>query len=140
MAKSFEIDLASLLRGLDVAIESVADGAKRGMHGALDDWQAKARDLAPIDKTTLRRSISVGEIEQSGANLSGEITANATEVHGKKRFNYAYYIHENNAGGKSLRVPGTEKQFLDVALEQNDKKWIRGIETEIKEEIKRKGW
>jgi hypothetical protein len=141
MARSFEIDLSQFIADIEDAAEAIADGAKRGMHDALDEWKREATDLAPIDKGTLRRSISVGEIEQNGLNMTAEISANATEKsRSGRRFNYAYYIHEKDAGGKKLRTPGTEKKFLDVALDRNEAKWIRDIESEIKDEIKRKGW
>lgn len=141
MARNFELDLTRFLHAVDDAAEAIADGAKRGMHDALDEWKRVATDLAPIHKTTLRRSITVGEINGDGLDLTGEITANAIEKsRSGKRFNYAYYIHEKDAGGKKLRVPGTEKKFLDVALERNQDGWMRDIESEIDDELKRKGW
>lgn len=141
MARSFEIDLSRFINALDDAAEEIATGAKRGMHDALDDWKREATDIAPIDKGTLRRSITVGDINGSGLNLVGEITANATEKsRSGGRFNYAYYIHEKDAGGRKLRTPGTEKKFLDVALERHEDEWVRNIESEIEHELKRKGW
>lgn len=141
MARSLEIDVSRFTQALEDAAAAIADGAKRGMHDALDDWKRKATDIAPIDKSTLRRSITIGEINQNGLSMEGDISANATEQsRSGRRFNYAYYIHEQDAGGKTLRVPGTEKQFLDVALQRNERKWIDGIEREIEDELRRRGW
>lgn len=140
MPRSLELDLTGFLRDLDVAAETIADAAKRGMHDALDDWKREAVDVAPIDKGTLRRSIAVGEINGEGVNLTGEVVANAIEKSGGRRFNYAYYIHEKDAGGKKLRTPGTEKKFLDIPAEKHGDEWLRNIENEIADELKRKGW
>jgi hypothetical protein len=143
MAREFEIDLTRFVDALDDAAETMAAGAKRGMHDALDDWRVKAIDIAPLDKSTLRRSFGKNEISGEGLSLTGEFAVNTTERDkrkGGKRFNYAYYIHEKDAGGKKLRHPGTVKKFLDVPAEQNEDKWLRGIEQEIEDELKRKGW
>lgn len=141
MSRGFDIDLRRLQRALNEAPESILRGAIRGMHDVLDEWKAESVDIAPIDTSTLRRSILPSRIRRlRGLNLVADITANAIEVTRRGRFNYAYYIHEQNAGGKRLRTPGTVKKFLEVPLEQNDEKWVRHIENEIHAELRRDGW
>ncbi|WP_127506927.1 HK97 gp10 family phage protein [Paenibacillus humicus] len=141
MAAEFEFNMSRFLHAIEGAADTIAAGAKRGMHDALDDWKREAVDVAPIDKGTLRRSISVQEIEGAGANLTGGISANAVErTKGGRRFNYAYYIHEVKGDEFSGKTPGTVGRFLDVPAEKNGEKWMRGIEAEIADELKRKGW
>lgn len=137
----FELDLSAFLSAIEGAADDIADGAKRGMHDALDAWVREAVDVAPIDKSTLRRSITKAGVEQTVEGVIGTVTANATEKSKRYgRFNYAYYIHERDAGGKKLRKPGTVKRFLAEPAEKHAEKWLRDIEDEIKDELKRKGW
>lgn len=140
MAFSLDFDISKLIRGLDGTDADIAKATKRSMQDALDSWKREAVDVAPIDKTTLRQSITTHEIEETGSGYVGEISANATERWRGGRFNYAYYIHEEDAGGKDLRTPGTEKKFLDVPAEKNGDQWLRDIEREITQAFKAKGW
>ncbi|WP_239613935.1 HK97 gp10 family phage protein [Cohnella mopanensis] len=140
-SRGLDIDLSRFRRAIRAMPTALLAGAKRGMHDVLDDWEAEAFDVAPIDKSTLRQSINAGEIKRRrGMNLEGELSANAIETYSGGRFNYAYYIHEEDAGGKNLRTGGTEKQFLDVPLERNKHEWVRHIESEIHSELRRRGW
>lgn len=142
MVRDFELDLSRFTRALNDAADTIADGAKRGMHDVLDEWRVKAIDVAPLEKSTLRRSFGKNEVSGEGLDITGEFTVNTTEKSKRtgKRFNYAYYIHEKDAGGKKLRHPGTVKKFLDEPLKQNEGKWLKDIEDEIESELKRKGW
>lgn len=145
MAKSFEfeLDLSKFIRDLDVSAELIAEGAKRGLHDAMDDWQREAVDVAPLSQGggTLRRGIGTEPIEGEGLNLTGEITAVAIESSPKwPWFNYAYYLHEVKGDIKNPTTPGTVAKFLDQPAEQHKERWMKMIEDEIKEELKRKGW
>ena len=139
MARDFELDLSKFIRDLNGATEAIASGAKRGLHDALDDWRREARDIAPLDKGTLRRGID-SNIEGDGLDLTGEISAVAIEDSGKGRFNYAYYLHEIKGEIKNPTTPGTVAKFLDISAERNEKKWLAMIEDEIQAEIKKHGW
>ena len=139
MARDFELDLSKFIRDLNGATEAIAIGAKRGLHDALDDWRREARDIAPLDKGTLRRGID-SNIEGDGLDLTGEISAVAIEDSGKGRFNYAYYLHEIKGEIKNPTTPGTVAKFLDISAERNEKKWLAMIEDEIQAEIKKHGW
>lgn len=136
----FELDLTRFAHALHNAAETIADGAKRGLHDALDEWRREATNLAPLDKGTLRRGIHTPPIEGDGLNLTGEIVANAIEDTGKGRFNYAYYIHEVKGEIKNPTTPGTIAKFLDVPAEQHAEKWMREIEREIEIELKKHGF
>lgn len=141
MALSFDFDISQLAELIEKSPEIAAEAARLGMHDVLDAWKADAVDVAPIDEGTLRRTITVGEIEGTGANLTGSISANAVvKTKSGQRFNYAYYIHEEDAGGKNLRTLGTVKQFLDEPAKKNERKWQRHIEDEIKSGLEGAGW
>lgn len=135
MAIDFEFDLTPLLHLIEKSPEAAARGAKRGLHDALDDWVREARDIAPIDKGTLRRSITAHEVEGDGLNLEGTVSANATERWRDGTFNYAYYIHEVTEHA----VTGDPK-FLDNPAKENENKWRGWIEDEIRDELKKAGW
>lgn len=139
MELELEIDLAKFAAALEKVPETVYTAAKRGMHDALDEWQREATDIAPLDKGTLRRGIST-QIEGEGPDMVGEITAVAIEDSGRGRFNYAYYLHEVKGEIANPTTPGTEAKFLDIPAEKNEKKWVREIEAEIADELKRNGW
>jgi hypothetical protein len=137
MAKQFELDTSGLERLFAKSPHLAAIGAKRGLHDSLDDWVREARDIAPLDKGTLRRGIKSEGVDGSGLNLVGEVSSVAVESSKAGRFNYAYYIHELDAGGKSVNG---EKQYLDKPAEENKAKWSRWIEEEIEEELLKGGW
>ncbi|GIP55250.1 HK97 gp10 family phage protein [Paenibacillus vini] len=140
MALSFDFDISQLAELIEKSPEVAAEAARIGMHDVLDAWKAEAVDVAPIDEGTLRRTITVEQIEGTGANLTGSISANAVVNTRSGRFNYAYYIHEEDAGGKNLRTPGTVKQFLDEPAKKNERKWQQHIEDEINSGLERAGW
>lgn len=131
MSSGFELDLTKFANDLDNAIDAIGKGAREGMQQALDDWVRESRDIAPIDKGTLRRAITTNGIEGNGLNIEGIVTANANEG----GFNYAYYIHEVTEHA----VTG-EAKFLDKPLEQNRDKYMRWIEEDIQDELKKAGW
>jgi hypothetical protein len=69
--------------------------------------------------------------------MIAEISSTAIEVSGSGRFNFAYYIHELNAGRANV---GGEKKYLDKSAEANQAKWMRWVEEEIQKELRREGW
>ncbi|RCX22956.1 hypothetical protein DFP94_101545 [Fontibacillus phaseoli] len=140
MALSFEFDISGLADLIAKSPEIAAEAARAGMHDVLNVWKAEAVDVAPIDEGILRKTITVEQIEGTGANLTGSISANAVVNTRSGRFNYAYYIHEEDAGGKNLRTPGTVKQFLDEPAKKNERKWHQHIEDEIESGLERAGW
>jgi hypothetical protein len=115
----------------------------------MDEWLIKSRDVAPLDKSTLRKGIHT-DVKGSGIDLTGEITSVAIEVAKKgkwagQRFNYAYYLHEvyPKKYGESFKNPttsGTIPQYLDKPAKENEDKWKQHIEKEIEKALKEKGW
>ncbi|QIG62526.1 hypothetical protein [Sporosarcina phage Lietuvens] len=133
----FVIDFGKLTKAIKQSPEAAGRGATRAMGDIKNDWQRGAVDIAPMDSTNLRQQIK-GEVK-GGLGGNVEIHANATQATGR-RFNYSYYIHEQNAGGKSLKLAGAEKKFLDVALEKRKGEYKRWLEEEIKAELRKAGW
>ncbi|MED3832933.1 hypothetical protein [Peribacillus frigoritolerans] len=133
MAKDFELDLGPLRQLLAKSPEAAGRGARQAMDDIKDDWVRQSRDIAPLDTGNLRRQIS-GEVEGQELNSKVIVTANAAQ----KGFNCGYYIHEENAGGKSLRTTGTVKKFLDESADEA--KWQRWLEEEIRNELDKAGW
>lgn len=139
MKFEFDLDMEKYSEALDKAADTISEGLERGLWYGLATWRAEAVDLAPIDKGTLRRSIW-SYVEGDGMDLTGEIGANATSKTKGKRFNYAYYIHENGAGGKKLRQSWAEKKFLDVSFERHKSAILGEIEYGIDEALRKQGW
>lgn len=135
----FTLDLSKLTRALSKSPEAAGRGAKLALGDIKRDWVREARDIAPIDSSNLRKQIQA-EVFNPGVNGYVEIEANATQDTGGKRFNYAYYIHEQDAGGRQLRAPGTEKKFLDKSAEKQQSEWQRWLEEDIADELKKAGW
>lgn len=131
----FEINLSKFANDLENALDVIGIGAREGMTQALDDWVRESRDIAPIDYGTLRRNIVSQGVEGVGLDLEGVITANAIEKSKNGRFNYAYYIHE-----VTERSVSGEAKFLEKPLAQNRDKYMRWIEEDIKDELKKAGW
>jgi hypothetical protein len=136
MARDFEINLAQFDALIRRSPEAAARGARRGLHDSLDDWVLQSRNIAPLDKGTLRRGIKAEGVRGNDLNLTAEISSTAKE----RNFNYAYYIHEMDAGGKNLRTPDTVKKYLDKSGVDNKDKWMRWVEEEIRIELEREGW
>ncbi|MDQ0174380.1 hypothetical protein [Bacillus chungangensis] len=134
MAKEFHLDLKKFKRAIRTSPRAVKRGATQALGDIKDDWIREARDVAPMDKRNLRDQIT-GESDTAEV----VVTANATTDSGG-RFNYAYYIHELDAGGKSLRHAGTEKKFLDVSADKRETAWQQWLESDIKAALKRSGW
>lgn len=132
MTKEFELDLSKFERALKKSPEAIAEGSKLALDDIKNDWVRQAVDVAPVDSGNLRAEI-YGEAE----NNLVEVFANATD---KNDFNYAYYIHELDAGGAKLRTPGTVKKFLDDPAEKSLAKWQRWLEEEIEKSLKNTGW
>lgn len=141
MAVGLKIDIAKFRRDLNATVDAIGAGAKRGMHDALDDWLRESRDIAPLDKGTLRQNIHQDNVIQNGLNIEGGLVANAVESSpGWPRFNYAYYLHEVKGDIKRPTTPGTVAKFLDEPAREHERRWVKMIENEINEEVKRKGW
>lgn len=134
MAGEFYFESNGLAQAMERSIDATARGMMNGLTDVKNDWKAESVDIAPIDTSNLRQQIAA-EVFTEGDNTGVEITANATR--GSRRFNYAYYIHEEDAGGANVNG---EKKFLDKPALDNKEKWADWIEREIESELRRAGW
>jgi len=134
MAGEFYFDSNMMARAIERSIDATARGMLNGLTDVKNDWKAESVDAAPIDTSNLRQQITA-EVFTEGSGPGVEITANATR--GSRRFNYAYYIHEEDAGGANV---SGEKKFLDKPAQDNQEKWARWIEREIESELREAGW
>ncbi|WP_306464410.1 hypothetical protein, partial [Sporosarcina koreensis] len=139
MTLEFSLDVSKLLSAIDKSPKAVGRGATTAMGDIKDDWVRGAVDIAPLDTSNLRRQIH-GEVVNPGMDGYVEIEANAFQDTGGKRFNYAYYIHEQDAGGGQLQTSGTEKKFLDKSLEQRKDEYQKWLEDDVMDELKKAGW
>lgn len=140
MAKDFELDLGPLRQLIAKSPEAAGRGGHIAMDRIKDDWVAKAVDVAPLKKSSLRKAIN-GEVEGDALNSKVIVTGNAKQKFGKS-FNYGYYIHEGHMAedGKKLRTTGTVEKFLDVPAEKRQETWKKWLEEEIADELKKAGW
>lgn len=134
MGSEFYFDSDVLAQALRKSVDATARGLKNGLTDVKNDWKAESVDIAPMDTSNLRKQITA-EVFTEGDSTGVEISANATR--GSRRFNYAYYIHEEDAGGKSVNG---EKKFLDKPAQDNKEKWAKLIEDEIQSELRKAGW
>jgi len=134
MAGEFYFESDVMARAIERSIDATARGMLNGLTDIKNEWKAESVDAAPIDTSNLRQQIAA-EVFTEGTESGVEITANATR--GSRRFNYAYYIHEENAGGANI---SGEKKFLDKPAQNSKEKWAGWIEREIELELRRDGW
>lgn len=137
MATNFRLDWSEIDRALRRSPQQMGSVARQALDDIKDDWVRGARDIAPIDDNPLRRSIQ-GTLKNPGLSGIVEVSANAKQESRGRSFNYALYIHEYDAGGKSLKTPGTVKKFLDESMDEA--KATRMLERELRRGITNAGW
>lgn len=128
-------NMDEFMRLLRQTPDAMADGVNTAMHDIKKDWHDEAHDIAPLDKGDLRAKIRA-KVDGAGIEKGVEIQSNTNN----RGFNYAYFIHEENAGGKSLRTPGTVKEYLDKSADKRADTWVEWLEDDMKRELRRKGW
>lgn len=134
MAVNFQIEnIEEVKRIFNRTPEEAGKGIEAAAKKVKSDWVAKARDVAPIDSGNLRRQTQ-GRVNGRGMETIVKVMSNAGRTTG---FNYAYYIHEMDAGGRNVKG---EKKYLDVTAEQRKDKWAKWFESEIKKAVKKAGW
>lgn len=136
MALDFELDISKFLRGIEAAEDAVKKGAKQGLDDVKDDWTREARDIAPLDSSNLRRQID-GEVDGFVVTMTGNAVENSKRY---GRFNYGYWLHEKAPSSTNLTTPGTKLKFFDESGNDRKDDWLKMIENEIKEELRKAGW
>jgi hypothetical protein len=139
MSIEFDMDFAKFAKMMDKAGEAVQDGAVNGVEDALEYWQLKATNLAPIGRYkgrrggNLRARIDHTTPKVGAGGITGSVVANAFN----NGFNYAYYLHATKNG--AAREPGTVLDFLEKAKNDSESRMHRLIEDAIEAELRRKG-
>ena len=142
-SKSFNIDVGRFVQALEDAEDVIFEGARQGTDDALELWQLKATNVAPIGRYPRRRGgnlrarIDHTKPRQTGKAVEGEVIANAFN----NGFNYGYFIHEVAPGkGYKSREPGTSLTFLDDTLKDNEAQFMATVGKGIEDALKREGW
>ncbi|WP_151737246.1 HK97 gp10 family phage protein [Paenibacillus tengchongensis] len=111
--------------------ERMVAGALEGVHDATDHLLATSRDIAPLDKGTLRMT-SGREVTSGSGRVYGEVFYSATETSRSGiRFNYALRVHEMGEY-KNPTTPGTRPKFLSSPLQTNERLYQRFIADAIR--------
>lgn len=126
MSEGFKIDSRKLERALNRSPRVAGEKVSAAMLEIKQDWVKEARDIAPLDSGNLRRQIR-GSKKGALLNTSVEVKGNANDA--ATGFNYGLYIHEYDAGGKSV---SGEKKYLEVSGKQNEDKWRKMLEDSVK--------
>ncbi|MFS0841164.1 HK97 gp10 family phage protein [Paenibacillus sp. 1P03SA] len=143
MAKEVDINVSGLLDDLQKWGVDAGAAVRETVQDIMDDWKRESVDLAPVDTTTLRRSIHYRTQKRgtTGVDVTGEIKASAIETGASGgRFDYAYWIHEVKGDSFKGRTSGTIGRFLDVPAEENEKKWLLKIEEDLKAKARARGF
>lgn len=134
----FTVDFSTVAINLTTITAEVKVAGKLGVQDSMDDLKRIAVDIAPIDSGDLRRSGNA-KVREQGKDIVGEVTFNATDNSGGKRFNYAIWTHEAdyNLGPLSRQAPGTDgyavgNKYLERPLHGEANKYLRWIADEIK--------
>jgi hypothetical protein len=134
----FVFDFSQVIHNLTEITQEVKVAAKNGVQDSVDDLKRIAVDIAPIDSGDLRRSGNA-KVREQGKNIVGEVTFNATDDSGGKRFNYAIWTHEADytLGPLSRQAPGTDgysvgNKYLERPLMGEANKYLGWIADEIK--------
>ncbi|MCU6709354.1 HK97 gp10 family phage protein [Paenibacillus sp. J5C_2022] len=132
---TMQFDTSELERALAGLDGKVRKGAERGMHDATDDLLRVSRDLAPLDKGTLRTT-AWKDVEEADGLVIGEVYYSAVEQGAKGRVNYALITHELGDTFANPTTPGTQPKYLERPLKENADEYERMIAEEIRKELK----
>lgn len=127
-------DTTAFTAGLDAIDGKALTGGKRGMHDSMDDLLRRSRELAPLDKGTLRTTAWT-EVETEGSSVVGEVYYSAVEDGNSGRFNYALYTHEMSEF-KNPTTPGTQPKYLERPFKENADEYLSWIAEEIRKELR----
>jgi hypothetical protein len=129
-----KFDADEFFRGLDVLDTAVAKAAEFEMDRATDDLLRISSNIAPIDKSTLRKSGKKYVKWRYGA-VVGAVTFSAVESSsGYGRFNYALWTHEQDyeLGEQSAAAPGTDgyevgNKYVERPLKGESVKYLKWL-------------
>lgn len=137
-----EFDFDAFFKSLDWSKTEVQAGAAMGLNDATDDLLRVSRDLAPLDKGTLRKT-SGKNVDISNSGVTGEVFFTATEeTESGELVNYALITHELHSGDgysgfrfKNPKTPGTQPKYLERPLKENADKYKQLVADAIRKEL-----
>lgn len=131
---SIEFDFSAFERMLGATEKNVMSAAESGMGEAAGALLNDSRNLAPLDKGTLRQQ-AWSEVTEEGGVIAGEVYYSVTEQgESRNRGNYALYQHEL-APYDNPTTPGTGPKFLERPLKQNYDQYMKIAADTIRKEL-----
>lgn len=123
---SFTLDFRSFDGNMRRIENEVLKSNERSMHDCVDDLARIASNIAPIDKSSLRKSHKK-TVKKSGNQIIGEVSFSAI---GRGGFNYALAMHEwsytpSETGAFNGYVIG--RKYLERPLKGESQKYLRWI-------------
>jgi hypothetical protein len=117
--------------------KQVFDESVEAMHDVTDDLLRESRDLAPIDKSTLRKT-SFKSVEKEGEAIVGIVSYGIKEEDNEGgHFNYALLMHESRDYTPS--TPGTGPKYLERPYKKNLNRYQQWLADAIKRGLERSG-
>lgn len=116
---SFNSNMTRIANGSDAA-------AMTAMNDCVDDLARIASNIAPIDKSSLRKSHKKS-VKKEGGNIVGEVSFSA---YGRGNFNYAIAMHEwsytpSQQGGFNGYAVGSK--YLERPLKGESQKYLKWL-------------
>jgi len=128
-----KFDTAGFTAGMELMQKRAVEAAKDGMHDAMDDLLLRSRNLAPLDKGTLRMT-SWSEVSEKDGVVEGAVYYDATEDGKNGRVNYALITHEMDTF-KNPTTPGTQPKYLEQPFKENAERYRDEIAAAIRKEL-----
>lgn len=129
-----EFDCQAFFSALDWTKEEVRRGAEKGMEDATNDLLEKSRNLAPLDKSTLRKTAG-RDIKVTHTGVKGEVYFHVPEEVSGKDVDYALITHELGESYKDPTTLGTQPKYLERPLKENAEEYKQMIADAIREEL-----
>lgn len=136
-----EFDPSDFISKLTGTEARTLDSGVTAVQDSLDDLDRIATNIAPIDKSNLRKS-SKKKVGLESKGLVGELSFSVIEESGKGKFNYALWIHEMdyNLGVRSAGAGGTDgysvgNKYIERPLKGESERYIKEWAQEIRKGI-----
>jgi len=120
------VEVAEVMRGLDLAQEAVRRAAARGLRECAEDLLTEAKRIVPLDEGTLMES---GTVEPaSGVREVGEgveVTVAFTSVYAARR-------HEETTARISRASEGRRAKYLETPAKERASRYGKHIAEKVK--------
>jgi hypothetical protein len=135
----FDFDFHGMYAHLREKENEILEAEQRAVDDATDDLKRISENIAPIYKSTLRKSANKSVKVRKNGDVVGEVTFSAVEnSSGYGRFNYAYWTHEMEyeLGPESAEASGTDgyevgNKYLERPLKGESNKYLEWAAEEL---------